>query len=195
MGTCARCTGCVHASHAHDPSKGEAGIAIRGGDIVFAKARCALEAMATGSAVVLCDAAGLGPMVSDHEFEQLRQLNFGAGTLKKPLHSNLIADEIRRYDADNAAWVSQRVRAVAGLDDAAKAWLALYEEAIAEHAAAASVPEAEAEALADYVARWGWDSRIEWELKQLSKLRQVPVVGNTLLKLAKTALQRLVRSW
>ena len=31
-------------------------------DLVFAKARCALEAMATGCAVVLCDFAGLGSM-------------------------------------------------------------------------------------------------------------------------------------
>src|SRR5207253_11139176 len=33
-------------------------------DLVFAKARCALEAMAVGSAVILCDADGLGPLVT-----------------------------------------------------------------------------------------------------------------------------------
>ena len=33
-------------------------------DLVFAKARCALEAMAVGAAVVLCDTHGLGPMVT-----------------------------------------------------------------------------------------------------------------------------------
>jgi hypothetical protein len=54
-------------------------------DIVFAKARCALEAMATGSAVVLCDFAGLGQMVSSDNFAELRKLNFGAGTLVRPL--------------------------------------------------------------------------------------------------------------
>jgi hypothetical protein len=32
-------------------------------DLVFAKARAALEALAVGSAVILCDAAGAGPMV------------------------------------------------------------------------------------------------------------------------------------
>ncbi|HEX7295211.1 MAG TPA: glycosyltransferase, partial [Pyrinomonadaceae bacterium] len=33
-------------------------------DIVFAKARCALEALAVGTSVVLCDRAGMGPMVT-----------------------------------------------------------------------------------------------------------------------------------
>lgn len=36
-------------------------------DLVFAKARCALEAMAVGTAVILCDTRGLGPMVTASE--------------------------------------------------------------------------------------------------------------------------------
>ena len=39
-------------------------------DLVFAKARCALEAMATGCAVVLCDFAGLGSMVNPERFPE-----------------------------------------------------------------------------------------------------------------------------
>ena len=35
-------------------------------DIVFAKARAAAEAVATGTAVVLCDVAGAGPGEEDH---------------------------------------------------------------------------------------------------------------------------------
>lgn len=33
-------------------------------DIVLAKGRCAIEALVTGTAVVLCDASGVGPMVT-----------------------------------------------------------------------------------------------------------------------------------
>ena len=33
-------------------------------DIVFAKARAAIEAMAVGAAVIVCDFDGVGPMVS-----------------------------------------------------------------------------------------------------------------------------------
>ena len=32
-------------------------------DLVFAKARAAMEAMATGCAVILCDRVGAGPLV------------------------------------------------------------------------------------------------------------------------------------
>jgi len=52
-------------------------------DIVFAKARCALEALAVGTAVVLCDQAGVGPMVTTTELERLRRLNFGIRTLQE----------------------------------------------------------------------------------------------------------------
>src|SRR5207253_87507 len=50
-------------------------------DIVFAKARCALEAMAVGNAVVLCDYTGAGPMVTSENFDALRVMNFGRGVL------------------------------------------------------------------------------------------------------------------
>jgi glycosyltransferase involved in cell wall biosynthesis len=97
-------------------------------DLVFAKARCALEAMATGSAVVLCDFAGLGVMVSSDKFAELRQLNFGAGTLVRPLDPELIAAEIRKYDANDARLVAERTRKEASLSSAMGDWIDLYEE-------------------------------------------------------------------
>src|SRR5215510_13908343 len=42
-------------------------------DLVFAKARCALEALAVGTAVILCDAMGGGPMVTTAELDRLRR--------------------------------------------------------------------------------------------------------------------------
>src|SRR5262249_50036464 len=53
-----------------------------GYDLVFAKARSALEAMAVGAAVILCDAAGLGPIVNSENFERLRAINFGIRALR-----------------------------------------------------------------------------------------------------------------
>src|SRR5215813_2294143 len=79
-------------------------------DIVFAKARCALEAMAVGNAVVLCDFKGLGPMVSINNFDSLRPMNFGSRLLVNPLRPELIREEIERYDPNDAARVCQRVR-------------------------------------------------------------------------------------
>src|SRR5678816_1337501 len=76
-------------------------------DLVFAKAKCALESLAVGTAVILCDASGLGPMVSMGNLEQLRPLNFGIRTLREPLRVDLIAREISLYDPADATEVSK----------------------------------------------------------------------------------------
>lgn len=91
-------------------------------DLVFAKARCALEALAVGTAVVLCGAEGLGPMVEARNVAALRQWNFGVRVLTRPLEPALIAAEMARYNPEDAAAVSSFIRRTAGLRD----WLAVY---------------------------------------------------------------------
>ena len=104
-------------------------------DIVFAKARSALEAMAVGAAVVLCDVSGLGPMVTTCELDRLRPLNFGIRTLNESISVDAISGEIAKYDSGDAALVSQRIRAAAGREAVVDELLSLYEKVIAEHAA------------------------------------------------------------
>lgn len=82
-------------------------------DIAFAKARCALEAMACGLAVILCDAPGVGGMVRLADLDRLRRLNFGVRTLRKPLSEETILAELALYDADDARAVSDRIRQTA----------------------------------------------------------------------------------
>src|SRR5579872_723217 len=101
-------------------------------DIVFAKARCALEALAVGNSVVLCDAAGVGPMVSTATLDALRRKNFGHATLTNPIRSKHISEQIDCYDPADATRVSARIREEAGLAVAAPRWLDLYEQVIAE---------------------------------------------------------------
>jgi hypothetical protein len=151
-------------------------------DIVFAKARCALEAMAVGSAVVLCDFSGLGGMVTCANFAELRKLNFGAGTLVGALDSELIAGEINKYDAQEATRVSELARKEACLTSAAVDWLDLYNEAIAENRVWNEQPEdnrraEELAALAKYLVKWGYDARIELEKRRLNKLVDWPILG------------------
>ena len=105
-------------------------------DIVFAKARAALEALAVGAAVVLCDATGAGPMVTTDELDRLRPLNFGIRTLQSSLNADVLAAEIARYDPTDAAEVSRRIRASAGLDAAVDQIISLYQEVISEHSIA-----------------------------------------------------------
>jgi hypothetical protein len=121
-------------------------------DLVFAKARCALEAMAVGAAVVLCDMFGSGPLVTTAEFERLRRLNFGMRSLDRPIDAEVLSREIERYDAADAAEVSRRVRESAGLDSLVEEIIDLYREVIAEYAQRGETDAlAENRAAADFV--------------------------------------------
>lgn len=101
-------------------------------DIVFAKGRCALEAMAVGSAVIVCDFMGTGPMVTTSEFDRLRRLNFGIRACREKIDAGVLEKEIGRYDPADAATVSQRIRSTAGRDSAIDQIVATYEEVISE---------------------------------------------------------------
>jgi glycosyl transferase family 4 len=157
-------------------------------DVVFAKARCALEAMAVGNAVVLCDFAGVGPMVTSSDFDRLRALNFGQAVLGDPLRAEPLERELARYDPADAARVSRRVRGEAGLAEAARHWIELYSRVQAEARALVPDQDAEMRALAAYFRKWNYEGRVDWEREQLRKLETTPVVGKRLLRFARRTL-------
>jgi Glycosyltransferase Family 4 len=167
-------------------------------DIVFAKARCALEAMAVGCAVVLCDFAGVGPMVTSANFEQLRRMNFGQAALLNPLHPSFVAREIVRYDPEDAAEVHRRARNEAGLDAAVRRWTSLYADVVAEFRScpreSSSAYAAEFHALAEYLRAWSYQGRVRWEHGELEKLQKIPAFGNAISFVARKALGRLTRT-
>lgn len=103
-------------------------------DLVFAKARCAIEAMAVGTAVVLCDAQGLGPMVTSAHVAKLRRWNFGRNVLRGALEPSAIVREAQRYDAADAASVCSYIREHASLTHSTREYLQLYDEVMAEPA-------------------------------------------------------------
>lgn len=127
-------------------------------DLVFAKGRCALEALAVGAAVVVCDAQGAGPLVTTRELEELRRLNFGVRVMREQLDADTLTRQIARYDPHDAAEVSRRIRANAGLESAVDEIVALYREVVDEYQAGgerggASVAAEEGRAAAAYL-RW-----------------------------------------
>ena len=144
-------------------------------DLVFAKGRSALEAIAVGSAVVLCDAIGSGPMVTTAEVARLRRQNFGVRALQGGLRADVLAREIARYDAADAAEVSRIVRADANQTRAFDEIVSLYREIIEEHRAAPRDPEAEGRAAAEYL-QWAMRAaraeRAEFETSAAGRLRQ-----------------------
>ncbi len=141
-------------------------------DLVFAKARAAMEALAVGAAVVLCDFRGLGPLVHSADFDRLRQGNFGVRTLQNPLSPDLLLREIERYDPKDAAEVSRRVRETAGLEPGLDRLLELYEEILAESRRLGPPdPEEERRALAAYLETWAawvpWRRELEGYIRTL----------------------------
>jgi hypothetical protein len=127
---------------------------IGGYDVVFAKGRAALEALAVGAAVILCDAVGAGPMVTTRDLAQLRRANFGIRALRHPLTPDVLLGELQRYDAADAMSVSRTIRQSVSLQDATDEILDVYGEVLDEHRRRPpTVPDSEARATAAYV-RW-----------------------------------------
>ena len=110
-------------------------------DLVFAKARAAMEAMASGCAVVLCDSPGAGPMVTSGEFERLRELNFGLRALLLPLRAEQIGSQIDRFDAADATHVRDLMRANGDMERRLDELLELYATVLG---AARSAPDPDA---------------------------------------------------
>jgi hypothetical protein len=104
-------------------------------DLVFGKARCALEAAATGAAVIVCDADGLAGMLHSGDLDAMRQLNFGKRLLQRQITAETIGAEIDRYDAVDAAQVTDDIRANAGIDLLTEQFIELYDELRANHVA------------------------------------------------------------
>jgi hypothetical protein len=157
-------------------------------DLVFAKARCALEALAVGAAVILCDASGVGPMVTVREFERLRPLNFGIRTLTGALDASTIVREIDRYDAQDAAAVSKIVRASAGLETIVDDLVELYFEVIEEYRSAnnGSVKE-EGRAAAAYLRQLKIDFATHGaaSMRLRERVQSIPLLGRWGVKLAR----------
>jgi UDP-3-O-[3-hydroxymyristoyl] glucosamine N-acyltransferase len=101
-------------------------------DLVFAKARCALEALTSGCAVILYHGHMLGPMVTSATVQELRKWNFGMRCLQRELTPDAIRCEIACYDPADAARVTEGIRADASLEAAVADYVRLYEEALAE---------------------------------------------------------------
>lgn len=110
-------------------------------DIVFAKGRCALEAMATGCAVIVADFPGLGGMVSTQNMTRLRLLNFGIRTMQAALLTeDTVYSELTRYNAEDAAKVSAWIRQDACLERAMDKLEEYYAEALAERETVGNKP-------------------------------------------------------
>lgn len=122
-------------------------------DLVFAKARAALEAMATGCAVIVWHTSGCGPLVTTQGFERLRAYNFGFRTADQPVTRQFLSGQIAGYNAADAAAVSRLVRSQADMRATVDRIVRIYEDALAEHRQQPPNPAAEMRAAGLYWQR------------------------------------------
>ena len=103
---------------------------LRNYDIVFAKAKAAIEAMATGAMVIPCDFRGLGEGVNTRNFSYFRKYNFGMKILNRPIESKLLVQEIKKYDLREIKKVAARIRKEAALSTYVNRIVLLYRRSI-----------------------------------------------------------------
>jgi hypothetical protein len=100
-------------------------------DLVFAKDKCALEALAVGCAVILCDGLfGAGEMVTPENFDHCRRFNFGKHLLSRPAEAEALLREIAKYDPRAAARAGKRARKECSLTSAVDELTALYRQVL-----------------------------------------------------------------
>lgn len=100
-------------------------------DIVVAKARCALEALAVGCHVILCSYPGLGPTITAENFEKLYDWNLGARLLTERVALEAIRQRIQAYDPARTLALREVVRSACSVKRSADQLLDIYARAIA----------------------------------------------------------------
>jgi hypothetical protein len=120
------------------------GTLLRGYDLVFARARSALEAMAGGCAVIVADPHGMAGMVTSGIVETWRKRNFGFSTLTTPLSAEAIGRQLALYDAADAAKVSEIIRRDAGIEPVVDAYESIYAQVAADPCAIDDAAERDA---------------------------------------------------
>ena len=79
-------------------------------DIIFAKAKAAMESITTGAGVIICDFRGLAGMVTSKNVEHYRKFNFGMKLMQNTATVENIIDEIKKYNAKDIETVSKTIR-------------------------------------------------------------------------------------
>lgn len=100
-------------------------------DLVFAKGRCAREAMAVGCAVIYCDVFGMSYLVTSDQVAHLNQ--WGRRALSFAVTEERLVQQIKRYDAEDAARVSSYIRDHNSTDAIYGQLLEIYEQVIRQH--------------------------------------------------------------
>ena len=100
-------------------------------DIVFAKAKAAMEALATGAAVIVSDYKGLAGIVTLKNISHYRKYNFGMKLMKHPNTAVSIKKEILKYNSEEIKAVSNKIRTEIDIEITIDKIINVYKESIA----------------------------------------------------------------
>jgi hypothetical protein len=130
-----------------------------GYDIVFAKAKAAIEALATGAMVIPCDFKGLGEAVGTRNFAHIRKYNFGMKILNKPIETPLLIEQIKKYSPAEIKKVAVRIRQEASLSSYVDSMVSLYGRTIRQYNAGYRIYDGDGQLLplmggAGRLSRW-----------------------------------------
>lgn len=120
-------------------------------DVVFAVGKSALEALAVGNAVVICNDYGVGPMVTMENKEDLRDKNFGVAAMHSGLDADVIYQELCNYDSEDSTLFTNYLRSVVGVDLAADEIEQLYMKVIEKYKTLHASKESEAYSFSSYL--------------------------------------------
>lgn len=100
-------------------------------DLVFAKARAALESMASGCSVIVMDYTNIFGLVTSDNVHFLRKLNFGVRTLQHNIiNEAVISQELEKIDSKDAQAVTAVIRETADMQRSVDKLENIYYESI-----------------------------------------------------------------
>lgn len=108
------------------------GALMRSFDVVVAKGRTALEALAVGCAVIVADRHGLAGWVTPDNLDYLRSRNFGFSTMTNPLTPYSIRAVLAQHDPAANRTIQARIRGEADMVDAVSRWIGLYRDVLSD---------------------------------------------------------------
>jgi hypothetical protein len=135
-----------------------------GHDLVITSGRTALEAVAMGRNVVVCDYGGYGGAVDGASWRRLRATNFGLNAMTGALQEDVLAEQLALIDAEAGHLFGASIRSSLDLEAIAETVEALYMRVLRTHVPLASLAEREAmtadlvlktqEASTSHLAHW-----------------------------------------
>ncbi|RKQ51160.1 hypothetical protein BXY85_2182 [Roseivirga pacifica] len=106
---------------------------IGGFDLVFGKAKAAMESMAVGCAVIVCDFTGLAGMVKPQNFDHYRKYNFGMKLMTRLTTVETLCEELDKFSTRDSQIVCDRIREDASLEKSIDLLINLYQDTILRH--------------------------------------------------------------